>query len=238
MTKALSAWSMNTALTRVTQPRQSLWFHQWRLCGKYRLPLCRVLRRLDHDWIDRCIDLRRDWQTRRVTWNYGGSWRGDWQSVPITAQDIQALHAMCDFLITDATPRKIVVSQDTLAVYANDHCVYDRIHDLGLANLVQITEAVLTGEPNTVRLKHSAHQLRSYLRRRRLPSATAHSVRGWLLAQSDVKLSPSLQDWCLQHHDWMYAHYFLDHDAASTAHMLDLMVPGLVRTTLPIVLHK
>lgn len=236
--KVLSAWIMNTTLTRATQPRQSLWFNQWRLCGKYRLPQSHVLRRLDHDWIDRCLDLRRSWQTRRVTGNYGGSWRNDWELVPVTAQHVQALHAMCDFLITDATPRRIVIGRDTVSVYANDHCVYDRIHDQGLAKLLRLTEAVLTGDPNTVRLTCSAHTMRSYLRHRRLPTATAHSVRGWLLAQSDVRLSPSLRDWCLHDHTWMYAHYFLDHDTVGTAHMLSLIAPGLVRTTLPIVLHK
>ncbi len=170
--------------------------------------------------------------------NYGGSWRNAWQPVRITDEDVMALHSMCDFLLTDTTPRKIMISDDHLYVYANDPVIYQRIQDHGLALITQLSEVQLTGTPDTVCLKRSDHAMRSYLRSRKLATATATSVRQWLMAQDSVRLSPSLRYWCENEGRWLFTYYFLDHDSASTVDMLQLIAPDIVRCTLPIVTDK
>jgi len=228
---------MNTALTSSPVKRSTPWHGQWNLCGRFRLAECHALRRLDHDWIDRVIVTRRAWGQRPMM-NYGGSWRQGWEPIRITDQDVRALHAMCDFLLTDTTPRKIMIHDDHLYVYANDPVIYHRIVDHGLAQLTELSEVNLTGVAGTVHLRHSDHSLRSYFRGRKLDAATAQSVRRWLSAQESVRLSPSLSYWCENDGRWLYSYYFLDHDSASTTHMLQIIAPGIIRCTLPIVTDK
>jgi len=227
---------MNT-LIRTPIKRSKLWHGQWRLCGRFYLTECHALRRLDHDWIDRVIRMRRTWGQRPVM-NYGGSWRDGWEPVRITDENVMALHSMCDFLLSDTTPRKIMISDNHLYVYANDPAIYQNIVDTGLALFTELSEIQLTGIPNTVHLKRSDHTMRTYLRSRKLETATASSVRKWLMAQESVRLSPSLRYWCENEGRWLFTYYFLDHDSASTGDMLQLVAPGIVRCTLPIVTDK
>lgn len=228
---------MNTALTSTAVNRATPWHGQWHLCGRFYLTECHALRRLDHDWIDRVVRIRRTWGQRPIM-NYGGSWRNGWEPVRITDEDLQALHAMCDFLLTDNTPRKIMISDNHLYVYANDPVIYQRIQAHGLARFTELLQVQLTGAPNTVHLRRSDHAMRSYFRGRKLEASAAASVRKWLTAQESVRLSPSLRYWCENEGTWLYTYYFLDHDSVSTADMLRLIAPGIIRCTLPIVTDK
>ena len=228
---------MNTALISKPVDRSMLWHGQWRLCGRFYLAECHALRRLDHDWIDRVIRMRRLWGQRPML-NYGGSWRNGWEPVRIAEEDVLALHAMCDFLLADATPRKIMISNDNLYVYANDPAIYQRIQDHGLARFTELSEVQLTGIPGTVHLRRSDYRMRSYMRSRKLETATATSVRKWLAAQESIKLSPSLRYWCENEGRWLFTYYFLDHASTSTLAMLQLNAPEIVRCTLPIITDK
>lgn len=228
---------MNTALTSRPVSRSVPWHGRWHFCGRFYLYECHTLRRLDHDWIDRVVRMRRTWGQRPVM-NYGGSWRNGWEPVHITDEDVRALHSMCDFLITDATPRKIMISDHHLYVYANDPVIYQCIQDHGLAQLIELCQVQLTGIPNTVRLRRSHHAMRSYFCAKKLEAATATSVQQWLVAQESVRLSPSLRYWCENDGRWLYSYYFIDHDSTSTLDMLQLIAPGIIRCTMPIVTAK
>lgn len=198
---------------------------------------CHALRRLDHDWIDRVIRIRRLWGQRPMM-NYGGSWRNGWEPVRITDEDVRALHSMCDFLLIDTAPRKIMISDNHLYVYANNPAIYQRIVNAGLASLTELSEVQLTGSANTITLRRSDHAMRSYFRAKKLETATAISVRKWLMAQQSVRLSPSLRYWCENEGRWLFTYYFMDHDRGSTTDMLNLIAPGIIRCTLPIITDK
>ena len=148
------------------------------------------------------------------------------------------LHVLCDFLLLDHIPRRIRIQEDHIFVYSNDIELFDRIQTLGVCSLCEITSVKLAGIPGVVYLKSSGHAMRTYLRSSRLPAHTARSVRTFFLSQTDVRLSPSLAAWC--HNTWLYTqrHYFLDHSSDSTINMLQLIVPGLVKCTLPITTDK
>ena len=145
---------------------------------------------------------------------------------------------MCDFLLADTAPRKIMISDNHLYLYANDPTIYQRIVDAGLALFTELSEVQLTGSPNTVSLRRSDHAMRSYFRAKKLEIATATSVRKWLMAQQSVRLSPSLRYWCENEGRWLFTYYFMDHDSTSTLDMLNLIAPGVIRCTLPIVTAK
>ena len=202
------------------------------------MPECHALRRLEHRWIDRTLEQRRRWGRRLCMRPVTGSWRGAWEQYTVPAEAEHNLHVMCDFLQTDATPRRIRIQEHNLFVYANDLALFEAIKALGICALQDIVQIDLAGVPGTVNLRSSNHALRTFLRARRLPENTAVSLRGFLLAQRDVRLSPSLAAWCGNSWVGTQRHYFFDHHSSSTANMLELIAPGLVKSTLPITTDK
>jgi hypothetical protein len=161
-----------------------------------------------------------------------------WKPLEIDQEMEHNLHVMCDFLLLDHTPRRIRIQEDHLFVYSNDTRLFDSIAELKVCKLREITRVKLRGKPNAVNLKSSGHAFRTYLRTSRLPETTARSLRGFLQAQQDIRLSPSLAVWC--HNGWLRTqrHFFFDHHSTNTANMLELIAPGLVKSTLPIATDK
>jgi hypothetical protein len=215
------------------QSSNRLYYDLYQWCGRFRVSECSALRQLDHRQIDRTIDLRRRWGMRLIN-NPVGSWLGVWGPVEITDRMIENLHRICDFFLSDDTPRKVRIQEDTLFIYCNDPSLLDRVETLEGCRRLETTQIKLEGRPGTVHLRSSDYSLRTYLRSVKLAEPAATSLRKFLLAQQDVRLSPSLTWWCGHPRTIVKAHYFLDHDSASTSHMLDLVVPGLVKRSMPI----
>ena len=214
-----------------------LFYGQYRWCGRFRMPECHALRGLDHRSIDRTVSLRRRWG-RRMIERPVGSWRGLWEPLEITDSMVMDLHDLCDFLQRDPTPRRMRIQEQHVMFYCDDPEFLDRIEALGVARRLETTHIEIKGIPGTINLRHSGYRLRSYLRQSRLTEAAARSVSGFLLAQQDVRLSPSLTEWCTEQRTFMRAHYFFDHLDPGTAHMLNLIKPGLVKSTLSITTDK
>ena len=131
-----------------------------------------------------------------------------------------------------------MIKDNHIYLYANDVTIYQRILDHGFAPLVELSEVRLAGTPNTVHLKRSVHTMRSYFRSRKLDTPTANSVRQYLAAQESTTLSPSLGYWCENDGGYLFSYYFLDHDSVAITDMLQIIAPGIIRCTLPIVTDK
>lgn len=217
--------------------RTTLFYDKYQWCARFFMPECHALRRLDHRWVDRTIQQRRRWGRRLVT-RPVGSWQGVWEPLEITAEMEDNLHVLCDFLLQDHTSRRIRIQEDHLFVYSNDQQLFDSIAALKVCQLSNIIKVQLTGTPGTINLRSSDHVLRTYLHAVRFTAHTAESVRRFLLAQQDIKLSPSLSSWCTNNWLWTQRHFFLDHDSDNTIKMLQLIAPGLVKRTLPITTDK
>jgi hypothetical protein len=217
--------------------RSTLFYGQYQWCARFHMPECHALRRLDHGWIDRTIAQRRRWG-RKLVARPVGSWQRAWETLEI-GQDIENnLHLMCDFLVQDHTSRRIRIQEDQMFVYSNDPELFDRMQSLRVCQLGEVTDIQLSGTPGAVNLRSSDHGLRTYLRASRLTARTAESLRGFLRAQQDIRLSPSLAAWCDNTWLWTQRHFFYDHHSATTTNMLELIAPGLAKSTLPISTDK
>ena len=217
--------------------RSSLFYGQYRWCARFHMPECHALRRLDHRWIDRTLAQRRRWG-RKLVKGTAGSWQAAWEPLEITAEMENDLHVLCDFLLQDHTPRRIRIQEDHISIYCNDQRLFHSIDSLGVCKQREIIDIQLAGTPGAVNLRSSTHAWRTYLRASRLPAATAGSVRAFLRAQQDVRLSPSLSSWCENDWLWTQRHFFFDHHSTGTNNMLALIAPGLVKSTLPIATDK
>lgn len=224
-----------------TETRSTPWFGTYRYCANLEIKEASTLRRLDHYHIDHVIQIRKDWGMR-VNPNWGGSWRNNpWTKFQITERDIADLHDLCDFLLQGPRDRRTTISGQQMFVYANDRdwakslCDLPQCQRLGRPTLV---ECVLRGTPGAVNLRSARHAMRTYLRHADLDQRAAETLRSWLGSQQDIRLGPALQRWVNRPGRIIHDYFFLDHDHVSTANMLALICPGLIRKTLPIVAAK
>jgi hypothetical protein len=217
--------------------RTDLFFGQWRYRARFYMPECNALRRLDHEWIDKVINMRRSWGRRSMI-NYGGSWRVRQDRSEITDHMVTSLHKLCDFLVTDTSARKITICDDQIKFYTNDLGLIERIKKQNLCDFIDVSEVKVQGVRGAINLKSSQHDRRSYLRTKKLETRVCQSLKTWLLAQTDIRLSPSLAHWCGEDRQRVYDYYFLDHSSDSITNMLQIITPGLIRCTMPIVTDK
>ena len=168
-----------------------------------------------------------------------GSWVHAWAKADITDQQVANLHAMCDFLVNDARPRKLMISTDVVYIYTTDATLVRDVMALPYIKDAVHRQVHIQGKPNTVRLKHPRHAWRSYFRQQLITAEQKNNLIKFLTAQPNVRLSPSMK-WFLtsSHQTRVFDYFFVDHDDSSLLTMLALIMPGLVRRTLPIVTDK
>jgi len=217
--------------------RSQPWHGRYDHCVRFVIPEASVLRYLDAKRIDKIIAWRREWG-RKVMTN-PGSWVHAWAKANITDQQVVDLHAMCDFLVNDARPRKLMISTDVVYLYTTDETLVRDVMSLPYVQNAVHYQARIQGPPNTVLLKNPRHAWRSYFRQQLITAEQKHSLVKFLTAQSDVRLSPSMKWFLISGHQTrVFDYYFVDHDDSGFITMLSLIAPGIIRRTLPIVTDK
>lgn len=194
---------------------------------------------MDHDMIDRVIARRKEWGRRMVHSSQPGSWA--WRELDITDQDIKNLHIMCDFLSQDARDHKIMISGNWIYVYANDISLLNDIAVLDFLDPKKMlyTQVKLIGSPGTIVQKNPRYQKRSFFRSTLVTPSQRQSLLNFLENQESVRISPALeyalsQDFMTRTMDY----FFVDHDDDSVLVMMSLIVPNIIRKTLPIQAYK
>lgn len=222
--------------------RTSLWFGQYDWCIRFFMPESFVLRKLDHDYIDHVIQRRRDWAMKiSGRTSQPGSWMHAWTKVDITDQQVADLHRLCDFLLADQRPRKMTITGDWIYLYTTDASLISDIRALDYLDdtRMAVHRAQQVGTPGTVRLRHARNSYRSYFRHIVLSEQQKTSLRQFLEAQENLRLSPALDEaLSLAHTKRVFDYYFVDHNDSGVITMLNLIVPGIVRRTIPIVADK
>ena len=131
---------------------------------------------------------------------------------------------------------KIMFSGDWGYIYSNDRDLLIQIDNLYYVTGYYIKEAVVSKPKNTVVLKSSAYQFRSYLAYKKYDDAKKSRILDYLKNQPDVKISRGLSHWLkYKASDWSRRHYYFDHNDTKIELMLQLIFPDIVRTTMPII---
>jgi hypothetical protein len=214
--------------------RSTLFYGQWKFCGRFRVIEASALRGLNHKYIDRVIEVRRQWIDRYRNINPGGSWRS-YSNSNITQPCVDTLHRICDALCSEKRQYKLMIQGDSLSVYTNDIDLLENFSQISGSAILDFKLVELQGQAGAVNLKTSAHVWRSFFRDRSLDVETGKRLADFLHAQSDIRLGPALEK-CIKNQWTRYqSWYFMDHDNTSMVTMLSMISPGIVRKTLPIV---
>jgi hypothetical protein len=162
------------------------------------------------------------------------SWRPE---ADVNQHDLENIQEMLRILWPVKDQLKPVFSGDWGYVYSNDRQLLQSIANQDYIHAYYIKEAVINRPKDTIVLRSSVYQYRSFLKERLWTTDDKTRMRTYLENQPDIKISRGLTYWLKYDTRWPWSrryHYF-DHNDAKIELMLQLICPGIVRTTMPII---
>lgn len=159
-----------------------------------------------------------------------------------TPDVITNIYAALDFFASETEPFKLTLSGNWAYIYTNDSAFVNRLVAACPAARVRFVKQAEVSQPrDAVMLSHSDFAYRTYLRSMWVDDQQIVNLDNFFDAQSTANVSPckSLQRFLKSNvtykSHWVANHYFIDHNDPGYPLMLSLVVPRLVRKTLPIV---
>jgi hypothetical protein len=213
--------------------RSSLYYDQYKWCITINISEAPCLRHLDTNKFERAIINAKYWAEN-----------DRWTDRIWTRTKETALRETRDVLLAETTSFKTVVSFNTVCIYTNRRRLADRLVRLGNdgVHMHLVRQAVLTRPANVVQLQESKYAYRTYLRERKYTKDQKDMLANFLHSRRDtLRVSPALDEWTngtfvgyVRNLSYSRSYYFVDHDHPNEGTMLSLVLPGIVRKTMPI----
>lgn len=151
--------------------------------------------------------------------------------------DLDNLIKMLQLLWTVRDQIKLTFSGDWGYIYSNNKKLLQSIGSKHYVHGYYIKQAVVTRPKDTIVLQTSPYRYRSFLKERQWTLADKACILAYLENHPDIKISRGLTYWLKYDARWHWSrryHYF-DHNDAKIELMIQLICPGIVRTTMPII---
>lgn len=151
--------------------------------------------------------------------------------------DLDSLIKMLHLLWPMRDQIKATFSGDWGYIYSDDKKLLQSISSQHYVHSYYIKEAVVTRPKDTVVLQTSLYQFRSFLKERQWTLDDKTRILAYLENQPGIKISRGLAYWLKYDTRWHWSrryHYF-DHNDAKIELMLQLIYPGIIRKTMPII---
>jgi len=155
-----------------------------------------------------------------------------------------ALRETRDILLEEAGEYKAVISYNVLSLYTNNVKLANRFAQLGNDGvcLHLVRQALITRPAGVVQLQESKYGYRTYLRERKYDYDQRQMLLNFLKSrEGTLRPCDSLLTWLgTGRHRYMInpnysrSYYLVDHDHPNEGTMISLVMPGIVRKTLPI----
>ena len=215
----------------ILDQRSSLYYDQYRWCVNFIISEGHCLRDLDEKKFEHAIKNAKYWSRHYQddkTWDKRGT--------------EAALRWTRNFLLDTGQPFKTVVSSNFVYVYTNDADLGQRLYENGVegVRLRHIREAVVSRPNDRVQLRESKYAYRTYFRERLCDDTQKAMLQNFFESrQGTFRISPGLRDWLKNAAPrWMnrriQSYHFVDHDHPNEGTMISLVMPGIVRKTMPI----
>lgn len=219
--------------------KDSLFYGQWHYSMSCDLMLAGCLRNntFDYDKVLDNIVLRKQWdqQWRLRTWNQNFS--EDQLGSKYTIEDEIGVLEVANYLGQVFDKIKLVVTRNRIWLYTNDKKIIKQVSKLRGIKYPKYTEAVVDRPKNSIRIKNSPHEYRSYFRWKFLNDTEKDSLRQFLATQHEyIRISPGLKRYLSgKHYLFLQEYYFIDYTGDQWLVMLSLINPGMLRKTVTIV---
>ena len=213
--------------------RSSLYYDQYEWCITINISEAPCLRYLDANKFEHAIRNAKYWAEKDV-----------WTDRAWSITKETALRETRDVLLSETAPFKTVVSFNTVCIYTNRRQLADRLVQLGNdgVHMRLARQAVLTRPAGVVQLQESRYAYRTYLRERKYTKDQRDMLANFLHSRRDtLRVSPALDEWVngtfvgyIRNLSYSRSYYFVDHDHPNEGTMISLVLPGIVRKTMPI----
>lgn len=169
--------------------------------------------------------------------NYGGNWNASLEKSDATFEKrLQKLHNFIDVLHPYYDHYHLTVASDWGYIYTNNiEMIRDLIKNTD-ATPVKLQRIFINRPRNTVRVKSSEYAYRTYFKERWVSHESKNRLSQFLLTQEDIELSPSLKKTLTgtSNNTGICRYHYFNHNNPVINTMIELVVPGLVRTTMPV----
>lgn len=216
-----------------TDDRSSLYYNQYEWCITINISEAPCLRYLGSAQFESAIRNAKYWAEN-----------DKWTDRAWSITKETALRETRDVLLTETAPFKTVVSFNTVCIYTNRRRLADRLVRLGNdgVHMHLVRQAVLTRPAGVVQLRESKYAYRTYFRERKYTKDQRDMLANFLHSRQDtLRVSPALDEWVngtfvgyIRNLSYSRSYYFVDHDHPNEGTMLSLVLPGIVRKTMPI----
>jgi hypothetical protein len=213
--------------------RSSLYYDQYQWCITINISEASCLRYLDASKFENAIRNAKYWAEKDV-----------WTDRAWSVTKETALRETRDVLLAETHPFKTVVSFNTVCIYTNRRKLADRLVNLGNdeVRMRLVRQAVISKPAGVIQLQESQYAYRTYLRERRINLEQQNMLANFLSSRRDtLRVSPALDNWVngkfigyIRNHSYSRSYYFVDHDHPNEGTMISLVLPGIVRKTMPI----
>ena len=213
--------------------RSSWYYDQYEWCVTINIAEANCLRYLDPGQFESAIRNAKHWAEN-----------DRWTDRSWSIAKETALRETRDCLLAETESFKTVVSFNTVSIYTNHPDLADRLVNLDNdgVRLRLVRQAAITRPANVVQLRESQYGYRTYFRERRINLEQRNMLANFLNSRQDtLRVSTALDNWVngkfigyVRNRSYSRAHYFVDHDHPNEGTMLSLVMPGIVRKTMPI----
>lgn len=227
----------NLSLKISTESRNKLYYSQYRYCLQFYFPELSAIRSKTHSGVDQALD-GRAW-ARQI--NFGGSWRHRVMIPEITDELRTDCHLLCSFFINLPNDYKLVISVDTGYFYTNHLQDVTDLLNFPQVMMEQLREAVEDIPKNSIVIKNSKYQFRTYFKAQHLSNTQQkENLKNFLLQQAEIRLGPGLHEWFSRYEFSKYIadNYFIDHNDTAILTMINLVCPIKIKKTLNIICDK
>jgi hypothetical protein len=146
------------------------------------------------------------------------------------------LYKLAELLNTHRSEIKLVVSGKYGYVYTNNVQLLLSVITNFSQHVQQLRHACIVRPKNTVSLRNSPHQYRTYFREKSINQTEKQQLLTFLQTQTEWRVSKALLKRLTRSSPmWMSRSYFVDHNTESEVVMLNLIVPGILQMTMPVV---
>lgn len=204
------------------QDRDRLFYDHWEWSFSFRLEGAWVTRQLDHEVLDR---------RSRSNYSFGRT----------SEEQVQNLHHWIDFFRARTEPHKRCISYNWIYLYTNSSVLIDDICALPYIDSATIHRARVTQPRDVIMMKNPQHRYRSYFREKSVDRSNVKSLQQYLAINTHLRTSQGLtssmrwlDEYPNQHSWWSRRYHYVDHDDPRDLTFLQMVVPGIVRCTLPI----
>jgi hypothetical protein len=223
----------------VPDERSSLYYSEYEWCVTLHISDAHCLRYLKTVRFEAAIRNAKYWAEQEMV-QHRRPVRHPWDG---TAKE-SALRETRDVLLEEDGEYKAVISYNVLSLYTNNRRLADRFIKLGDpgVQLHLVRQAVITRPAGVVQLRESKHGYRTYLRERKYDYDQRQMLLNFLKSrEGTLRPCGSLLTWLgigqrryMLNPNYSRSYYFVDHDHPNEGTMLSLVMPGIVRKTLPI----